>query len=76
MNYHSISELKRNLSGVLPRLKLSGGVRVTRRGRAVAVLLSIADYDRLSSARPEPDWEVLKLDTRGFNFGRDKANAC
>ncbi len=75
MKDHSISKLRPNLSGVLRRLDLSGGVRVTRRGKAVAVLLSIADYDRLTSARREPDWSVAKLDTRGFKFDREEANA-
>lgn len=75
MKDHSISQLKRNLSGVLRKLKLSGGVRITRRGRAVAVLLPIAEFDQLGSAPREPDWGVLKLDTRGFEFDRDEANA-
>lgn len=42
----------------------SGQARRTRRGQPVAMVLSIAEFERLSATRREPDWNLATLDTR------------
>ncbi len=72
---YSIAEAIRDLSAIVREVERSGPARITRRGRPVAVMLSIAEFERLLSARrKEPDWSVVSLDTRGFKFDRDEAN--
>lgn len=72
---YSIAEAKRTLPVIVREVERTGRARITRRGRPVAVMLSIAEYERLKSfRRKEPDWSVAQLDTRGFKFDRDEAN--
>jgi len=71
---YSIAEAKQDLPAIVHEVERTGRARITRRGRPVVVMLSIAELQRLESARKEPDWGVLKLDTRGFKFDRDEAN--
>ena len=71
---YSIAEAKQDLPAIVHEVERAGRARITRRGRPVVVMLSIAELQRLESARKEPDWGVLKLDTRGFKFDRDEAN--
>jgi len=72
---YSIAQARHDLSAIVREIERTGRARITRRGRPVAVVLSIAEFERLLSARrKKPDWSVAPLDTRGFEFDRDEAN--
>ncbi len=71
---YTIADARRDLAAIVREVERTGRARITRRGRPVAVMLSIAEFERLSSTRREPDWNVLKLVTRGLKFDRDEAN--
>ena len=47
----SIAEAKSRFAQLVHQAESGGPVRITRRGRAVAVLVSEADYARLSAPR-------------------------
>jgi antitoxin (DNA-binding transcriptional repressor) of toxin-antitoxin stability system len=49
-------------------------VPITRRGKAVARLISAAEYQRLIGKKPKMDWGTASVDTREFKFDRDEAN--
>jgi len=73
---YSIAQARHDLPAIVHEVERNGRARITRRGRPVAVVLSIAEFERLLSARrKEPDWSLATLDTRGFKFNRDEANA-
>lgn len=73
---YTIAQARHDLPAIVHEVERSGSARITRRGRPVAVVLSIAEFERLLSARrKEPDWSLATLDTRGFKFDRDEANA-
>ena len=71
---YSIAQAGHGLSAIVREGARFGRANITRRGRPVAVVLSIAEFERLSSTRREPDWSLATLDTRGFKFDRDEAN--
>ena len=71
---YSIAQARQDLPAIVHEVQRDGRARITRRGQPAAVMLSIAESERLGSRRREPDWNVLKLDTRGFKFDRDEAN--
>ena len=71
---YSIAQARHDLPAIVHEVERNGRARITRRGRPVAVVLSIAEFERLTSKRGEPDWSALKLDTRGFKFDREEAN--
>lgn len=73
---YSIAQAKQDLPAIVHEVERSGRARLTRRGRPVAVVLSIAEFERLESAhRKQVEWSAPTLDTRGFKFDRDEANA-
>ena len=73
---YSIAQARHDLPAIVHEVERNGRARITRRGRPVAVVLSIAEFERLLSVRrKEPDWSLATLDTRGFRFDRDEANA-
>ena len=73
---YSIAQARHDLPAIVHEVERNGRARITRRGRPVAVVLSIAEFERLLSARrKERDWSLATLDTRGFKFDRDEANA-
>ena len=73
---YSIAQARHDLPAIVHEVARDGRARITRRGRPVAIVLSIAEFERLLSARrKEPDWSLATLDTRGFKFDRDEANA-
>lgn len=73
---YSIAQARHDLPAIVHEVERNGRARITRRGRPVAVVLSIAEFERLLSARRKsPDWSIATLDTRGFKFDRDEANA-
>jgi prevent-host-death family protein len=45
----SIAEARSHLAAVVGEVEKGSPVELTRRGKAVAVLLSVADYERLSN---------------------------
>jgi prevent-host-death family protein len=49
---YSIAEARRQLSQVIEEAEAGSEVQLTRRGRPVAVVLSIDDYARLKAPRP------------------------
>lgn len=74
---YTIAEARRDLAAMVRAVERTGRARITRRGRPVAMVLSIAEFERLLCARRKvPDWSVPTLDTRGFKFDRDEANRC
>lgn len=48
----SVSEARSALPSLVRGVERGGPVKITRRGKPVAVLLSSAEYDRLTAARP------------------------
>ena len=73
---YTIAQARHDLPAIVHEVERTGRARITRRGRPVAVVLSIAEFERLLCARrKEPDWSLATLDTRGFKFDRDEANA-
>jgi cellobiose PTS system EIIB component len=48
---YSIAEARNNLASIVHEVENSCAVEITRRGQAVAVLLSKQEYDRLQSGR-------------------------
>lgn len=57
MEQFSIAEARNRFTEIVRRAERGEPVRLLRRGRAVAVLLSIRDYQRL--ARPGDFWTPL-----------------
>ena len=48
---YSIADARRNLPGLVHEAEAGAAVRLTRRGRAVAVMVSVQEYDRLKTER-------------------------
>jgi len=71
---YSIAQARHGWSAIVREVEPTGQVRLTRRGRPVAIVLSITEFERINSTRREPDWSLATLDTRGFKFDRDEAN--
>ncbi len=53
MTQASIAEAKNHLSRLVQQAEAGEPVRITRRGRPVAVLLSAAAYERLLAPKPD-----------------------
>jgi len=49
---YSIAEARSQLPALIREVEQGGAAELTRRGRPVAVVLSCADYRRISSTRP------------------------
>ena len=71
----SISEAKDQLPRIVHEAEAGGAVALTRRGKPVAILISKAEYDRLQRRKRRIDWGAILIDTRGFKFDREEANA-
>ncbi len=57
----SVTQARNTLSGLIREVEAGEAVHITRRGRAVAVLVSMDDYDRLESGEPRRDfWQGTK----------------
>ncbi len=57
----SIAEAKNQLTRLIHQAERGEAVHITRRGRAVAVLLSEAEYARLSRGSTRPTfWEAIQ----------------
>lgn len=71
----SIAKAKDQFSAVVQAAERGAVVTVTRRGHAVARVLSEQAYQRLMRRRRPIDWGTTLIDTRGFKFDREEANA-
>jgi len=72
---YSIVQAKNNLSGLVHEAEQGHAVRLTRRGKPVAVLISTEQYERLKAKKRPIDWGEPFIDTKSFKFDRDEANA-
>ena len=63
---YSIATAKNNLSGLVHQAEQGRPVRLTRRGKPVAVLISTAKHERLSKPRKKATWDAVVIDTRNF----------
>ena len=50
-NQYSIADARRNLPSLVDAAEAGAEVRLTRRGRAVAVVVSVEEYERLKANR-------------------------
>ena len=71
----SIAQARDHLSAIVHEAEDSGGVELTRRGRPVAVVVSIGEYQRLTSGRAL-FWEAYQswrqsVDREKLNIGPD-----
>jgi prevent-host-death family protein len=48
---YSLADARRNLAEVLDAVEVGAEVRLTRRGKPVAVVVSVSEYDRLTQKR-------------------------
>lgn len=71
----SIAQAKDHFSELVEAAERGGVVTVTRRGRAVARLVSEQEFRRLTRARRPIDWGDRLVDLSGFKFDREDANA-
>ena len=71
---YSIAEARNQLSGLVHEAEQGRPVRLTRRGKSVAVLVSADEYERLSKPKKTVQWEAIVINTKGFKFNRDEAN--
>lgn len=58
MQSYSIADAKNNLPGLVHEAECGQAVEITRRGRPVAVLLSMDEYARMQQPRPT-FWQAL-----------------
>ena len=49
---YSIAEARNELPGLIHDVERRGPVKITRRGKPVAVLLSVEEYERIAPAMP------------------------
>ena len=71
---YSIAEARNHLSTLVHEAESGKPVKLTRRGKPVAVVMSMAAYEALVQPRGMPDWSAVTLDTRQFRFDRKAAN--
>ena len=72
---YSIAKAQRNLLAIVREAERMGAVRITRRGQVVARLVSENEFQRLTRRKRRIDWGTMLIDTRGFKFDREEANA-
>ncbi len=81
---YTIAEARCNLPSIVHELARKSAIQLTRRGRTVAVLLSIDEYERLQaglttfwnayqSFRATVDLTALDIDPSIFNEARDRS---
>jgi prevent-host-death family protein len=72
---YSIAQARQQLSAIVREAERAGAVRITRSGQVVARLVSEHEFQRLARRKRRIDWGTMLIDTRGFKFDRDEANA-
>jgi len=80
---YSIAEARHDLAALVRKLEDKGQIQITRRGKIVAMLLSIREYQRLTAER-RGFWEAytdfcsavnpakLQIDVEIFNNARSR----
>jgi len=66
---YSIAEARNNLAKLVREAETGKQVALTRRGRAVAVLVGRGDYERLVSG-PRSFWEAYRVFRREVDLAR------
>jgi prevent-host-death family protein len=66
---YSIAEARGKLPGVIHEAEAGARVELTRRGKPVAVLLGIEEYERLAGGRRD-FWEAYEAFRREFDLGQ------
>jgi prevent-host-death family protein len=72
---YSVAEARDQLASLIRRAEEGETVTVTRRGKPVARVLSEKAYRKLLRRKRRIDWGAIQIDTRGFKFDREEANA-
>jgi prevent-host-death family protein len=74
---YSIAQARNQLSELVHQAESGKTVKLTRRGKPVAVVVSLAAYESLASyqSRVTPVWSVARLDTVGYKFNREEVNS-
>lgn len=72
---YSIAEARQYLPAIVHEAERTGSVGITRRGQVVARLLAEYEFQRLTRGKRRIDWGATLVDTRGFKFDREEANA-
>jgi prevent-host-death family protein len=72
---YSIAEAKDALPAIVREVEEHGKAEVTRRGRAVAVLLSTAEYERLAGVRTRDFWRAYQQFRRRSRLSASDAEA-
>ena len=66
---YSIAEARDALPAIVREVEERGRAEVTRRGRAVAILLSTAEYEKLGGPRSRDFWRAYQLFRRRSRLG-------
>jgi prevent-host-death family protein len=80
---YSIAEARHDLAALVRKLEDKNQIQITRRGKIVAMLLSIREYQRLTAQRrgfwkaytdfrSAVDPAKLQIDVDGFNTARSR----
>ena len=64
---YSIAQARDQLPALIHRAEESGGVQLTRRGKPVAMILSLAQYQKLSGSQPDW-WEAIEAQRASGGF--------
>ncbi len=64
---HSITEAKTHLGELVHQVEEGSAIELTRRGRAVAMLISIPAYERLKG-EPQAPWDSIEQVRKTFDF--------
>ena len=67
MKQYSIAEARDNLAALVHSAEQTNGIELTRRGKPVAVILSLAEYQRLQNDRPD-FWEAYQQFRNRFDL--------
>jgi len=71
----SIAEAREHFLQIVRAAERGAVVTLTRRGKPVARLLAESEFQRLIRRRKPIDWGTTLVDTRGFKFDREEADA-
>ena len=59
MKKYSTAEARNQLSKLVHEVEGTGHIELTRRGKPVAIVLSLKEYDRLQGKPSRPLWEAV-----------------
>jgi len=65
---YSIAEARDNFTSVIHEAEEGAQVELTRRGKPVAVLIGVEDFERLSSSKKRGFWEAYQEFCRTHNL--------